>query len=509
MTGTIIDELVVRLALDAAGYVKNAKVATKTNKDMRDDADKTAKDMEAKGKKAASFWTAQKVEMLGFLGVVAGGAAALATLTIKVDGTNAAIGRLSEVTGTTPALLSGLQNLAKQYGSTADAANAAVSSIYNGMAQFSTTGQGNSAISAMIHMGINPVGPDGKPLDTTKIVEQAGAWFKGHDMMQDIVLGGALGMSPDFVNALVQSKDIAKTVSSQSTVSNAAAKKAEDLVTTEAKLGTTIGQLDTDIADKLTPALTSLINILTAFAGWLHVVIPAIPTTPLAIVEDAVTGAGVIEGEALTAIGIDPSSVRNAFDVFDTRQVSDSQWAAQLKQESGGHQFGSSGPLTSSAGAVGIAQLMPSTAQGVASKHGILWDPKAFANDAGYNGMLGRFYMNDMLIKYGGNYSKALAAYNWGPDNLDADIAANGAGWKKGLPNETSGYLANLGGVSGLSPSVTAYINHLRPTSGGGAGKSIGPVTINISGAQNPMATGRAVKGALNTLATQAARGLA
>ena len=104
MTTSIIDELIVKLGLDASDYKKGADTADKSFKKLRDNAGETAKDLDEKGKKAGAFWTAQKVELLGFLGVIAGGATALAGLTIKTDGFNAALGRTAQVTNTTAPL---------------------------------------------------------------------------------------------------------------------------------------------------------------------------------------------------------------------------------------------------------------------------------------------------------------------------------------------------------------------------------------------------------------------
>ncbi len=53
-------------------------------------------------------------------------------------------------------------------------------------------------------------------------------------------------------------------------------------------------------------------------------------------------------------------------------------------------------------------------------------------------------YMSFLKTKYKGDVSKALAAYNWGPGNLDKDIAKNGANWQAGLPSETRNYLNKI-----------------------------------------------------------------
>nr|WP_302055673.1 lytic transglycosylase domain-containing protein [Burkholderia multivorans] len=59
------------------------------------------------------------------------------------------------------------------------------------------------------------------------------------------------------------------------------------------------------------------------------------------------------------------------------------------------------------------------------------------------SGSAGR-YMQFLMKKYGGDIRKALAAYNWGPGNLDKDIAKNGAQWEQGLPAETRKYIASI-----------------------------------------------------------------
>lgn len=82
----------------------------------------------------------------------------------------------------------------------------------------------------------------------------------------------------------------------------------------------------------------------------------------------------------------------------------------------------------SQAGAQGLMQLMPATAQDLGVKDS--FDPEQ-------NLLGGGRYLKQMLDKYDGDLDKALAAYNWGPGNVD----------RKGLeqmPQETRSYLAKV-----------------------------------------------------------------
>lgn len=92
---TIIDALVVTLGLDAKGYTAGSKQATKSLKDTGDEAARVAKDMEARGKQAAMFFSKLRNEALALLTVFTAGVG------IKnfVEGTitsSASLGRMSE-----------------------------------------------------------------------------------------------------------------------------------------------------------------------------------------------------------------------------------------------------------------------------------------------------------------------------------------------------------------------------------------------------------------------------
>jgi soluble lytic murein transglycosylase-like protein len=81
----------------------------------------------------------------------------------------------------------------------------------------------------------------------------------------------------------------------------------------------------------------------------------------------------------------------------------------------------------SPAGARGLMQLMPGTARGLGVTDS--FNPEQ-------NVMAGTRYLRQMLDRYDGDLESALAAYNWGPGNVD----------KRGsfLPRETRDYLVKV-----------------------------------------------------------------
>ncbi len=81
----------------------------------------------------------------------------------------------------------------------------------------------------------------------------------------------------------------------------------------------------------------------------------------------------------------------------------------------------------SHAGARGLMQLMPATARSLGVNDS--FDPEQ-------NVMGGTRFLKDMLQRYNGNVDAALAAYNWGPGNVDKR--------SDHLPRETRDYLARV-----------------------------------------------------------------
>lgn len=81
----------------------------------------------------------------------------------------------------------------------------------------------------------------------------------------------------------------------------------------------------------------------------------------------------------------------------------------------------------SSAGAVGLMQLMPSTARGMARAEKIrYYENKLRSKDPSYNVALGSAYLNDMVRNWKGSYILAIASYNAGPANAKKWVKEHG-----------------------------------------------------------------------------------
>nr|WP_209990044.1 lytic transglycosylase domain-containing protein [Azospirillum picis] len=139
--------------------------------------------------------------------------------------------------------------------------------------------------------------------------------------------------------------------------------------------------------------------------------------------------------------------IREASQRFDVPE----KWirAVMMRESNGRATTGSGRVLTSSAGAIGLMQVMPGTYELMRSQYGLGSDP----SDPRDNVMAGTAYLREMYDLFGA--PGFLAAYNCGP----ACYAQHLAG-KQRLPRETRMYLAALTpalrGSAPLEPSQAA-----------------------------------------------------
>ncbi len=104
----------------------------------------------------------------------------------------------------------------------------------------------------------------------------------------------------------------------------------------------------------------------------------------------------------------------------------------------------------SSAGALGLMQLMPATAQQTAKRAGIPYSSKQDLLKPEKNIALGSRYINQLLNQFNGNRILAAAAYNAGPSRVRQWLSKDDAKlpydvWIETIPfHETRGYVQNV-----------------------------------------------------------------
>ena len=127
----------------------------------------------------------------------------------------------------------------------------------------------------------------------------------------------------------------------------------------------------------------------------------------------------------------------------------------------------------SPAGAIGLMQILPSTAKQMSKELGIKFSYKKLKSDAKYNVKLGSAYLSKLIDMYEGSYLLAFAAYNAGPRKVNEWIKLYGdprdslvsvINWVEHIPyKETRNYVMRVSEslhvyrirINGSTPSVS------------------------------------------------------
>lgn len=161
-------------------------------------------------------------------------------------------------------------------------------------------------------------------------------------------------------------------------------------------------------------------------------------------------GSGAVVNAGLGALGMahgGRAGYEDGGDIFESGILGAESRKRQFDRE--GH------VLTSPKGALGIAQIMPTTAPEAARLAGLPYDEGRLRSDPEYNKALGHAYYNEQLRKFG-TPELAAAAYNAGPGAVQKALQraqATGRDVMSFLPAETRDYVPRvmrMGGHDGV-----------------------------------------------------------
>lgn len=459
MAGTVIDSLVVQLGLDGSNYKQGAADATASNKKMRDDAETTAKSLVDSGKQGAEFFGQISKKALEFFAIVAAGRG-MGQLYSQAVSVGAATGRMAQNIGTSVSHLSAWQNMMGTVGQSADDATSSLNNLAQQQAAIQMGQPQNAA--GLLYMrqmtGISYLNPNGTARDPSDIAQDLAPYFASLSGPVAQAQGKQMGFTPGFITAEQQlgAAGVRSGLANDATNNEKSSKAAQDLQASFANLEIQVDKFSTDIMTKTAPAMVTFYDIL---------------TKGIQDLDQALNGNFGPLSNAMSQGTVDGTVVPNANPPSNNTGLPD--WALNLwnqeKAESGGRQLDVNGnPITSSAGAVGIMQLMPSTAEEVAKKNGIPWDPNRFKYDAGYNQNLGLLYMQQLEYQFPGNPKEVYAAYNAGPKRVQDALDKYGPNWLSHMPDATQAYVAQLTAPwklpanNGVSANVNSLLNSFR-----------------------------------------------
>jgi len=146
------------------------------------------------------------------------------------------------------------------------------------------------------------------------------------------------------------------------------------------------------------------------------------------------------------------------------------------------------GGQVSSAGAVGLMQILPDTAKRAAREMGIPYSYEHLLNDNSYNVMIGKHIVNRLLQKYGGNEMLVAAAYNAGEGRVDPLLkggvphtAEEVQAFISRLPQETQNYVRKVADSPGVGYDPAPGMVHYTQSANSGTGVTGLPWSVRQS----------------------------
>jgi len=261
---TVVDSLVVLLNLDPSGFSKGQKEAVASLKKTEESASKTAKNMQADGKKAAEFFSGIRNQVLA-LGAAFLGVDAIKSFAEQITQSDAALGRLANNVGVSTEALSAWEGAAERAGGSKGGIDSTFKAMADQVQRINNEGTpGAEVLEKLARAGINVSKYFDKSTDSTERLLMAADAFKGMDPGKAQFLGKGLGYDEGTINLLMKGRTEVSALLEKQKALNAVSQADADAAIARNKAWK---DLTDTFEGGLRPALTAITPVLTELLG--------------------------------------------------------------------------------------------------------------------------------------------------------------------------------------------------------------------------------------------------
>jgi hypothetical protein len=199
---TVIDSLLIELSLDPAKYTAGRKQVEQDLAKTKDSALRTAKDIEASGSKAASFFGKMRTEFLALTAALLS-ASALKKMVTDTTRTDDSVGRLSKTLNIAVEVMSRWQNANRLAGGTAEGMSSTISKMSDELETYKKTGAAPPMLAWLASLGVN--------IDQIKsvpeLLDAINKAIQRFSMPERRAILEGIGITQDSLYLLIQNRD--------------------------------------------------------------------------------------------------------------------------------------------------------------------------------------------------------------------------------------------------------------------------------------------------------------
>lgn len=264
---TVIDELVVRLGLDSSSFKEGQKGVEGDLNRTRKASDKTARDVQANGKRAAEFFGQMERAALKFFAVFTlGRGFAEFTRTVVTGGAN--IARLSRNLGVSADMLSRWGDAVAKNGGTAEGFQSTLQTLSGALTDIRIKGD-SSLIPFFQTLGVSIDDGTGKAKELDALLLDVGDAMKRRfgNRADAVNFAKQFGIDEGTINLLMQGRgEIQRTLATQKGLTDQQAASAERAERKLKDMQTRIETVTRELVYKMLPTLEKLTELMARFA---------------------------------------------------------------------------------------------------------------------------------------------------------------------------------------------------------------------------------------------------